>query len=99
MTTQVDHPVETITLNVQGMTCAACVVHVEAALKGVSGVVEASVNLATDQARVEYLDGLTGFESLAEAVADAGYSVEELPPRWTRRRNSRGWPAPVKSRH
>ena len=78
MTTQVDHPVETITLNVQGMTCAACVVHVEAALKGVSGVVEASVNLATDQARVEYMDGLTGFESLAEAVADAGYSVEGI---------------------
>ena len=78
MTTQVDHPVETITLNVQGMTCAACVVHVEAALKGVNGVVEASVNLATDQARVEYLDGLTGFENLCEAVADAGYSVEGI---------------------
>ena len=78
MTTQVDHPVETITLNVQGMTCAACVVHVEAALKSVSGVLEASVNLATDQARVEYLDGLTGFDSLCEAVADAGYSVEGI---------------------
>ena len=78
MTTQVEHPVETITLNVQGMTCAACVVHVEAALKSVSGVLEASVNLATDQARVEYLDGLTGFDSLCEAVADAGYSVEGI---------------------
>ncbi len=78
MTTQVDHPVETITLNVQGMTCAACVVHVEAALKGVNGVLEASVNLATDQARVEYLDGLTGFDSLCEAVSDAGYSVEGI---------------------
>ena len=78
MTTQVDHPVETITLNVQGMTCAACVVHVEAALKSVSGVVEASVNLATDQARVEYLDGLTGFDTLCEAVSDAGYSVEGI---------------------
>ena len=78
MTTTADDSVETVTLNVQGMTCAACVVHVEAALKSVPGVLEASVNLATDQARVEYLDGLAGFESLCEAVSDAGYSVEGI---------------------
>ena len=78
MTTIADDSVETVTLNVQGMTCAACVVHVEAALKSVPGVLEASVNLATDQARVEYLDGLAGFESLCEAVSDAGYSVEGI---------------------
>ena len=78
MTTIAYDSVETVTLNVQGMTCAACVVHVEAALKSVPGVLEASVNLATDQARVEYLDGLAGFESLCEAVSDAGYSVEGI---------------------
>ncbi len=78
MTTKADQAIETVTLNVQGMTCAACVVHVEAALKSVSGVLEASVNLATDQARVEYLDGLTGFESLCDAISDAGYSVEGI---------------------
>ena len=78
MTTKADHAIETVTLNVQGMTCAACVVHVEAAIKSVSGVLEASVNLATDQARVEYLDGLTGFETLCDAISDAGYSVEGI---------------------
>ena len=78
MTTTADDSVETVTLNVQGMTCAACVVHVEAALKSVPGVLEASVNLATDQARVEYLDGMTGYESFCEAVSDAGYSVEGI---------------------
>ena len=40
------------TLRIEGMTCAACVARVEKALKAVPGVTEASVNLATEIARV-----------------------------------------------
>ena len=36
---------------VEGMTCASCVRRAEAALTKVDGVQEASVNLATEQAR------------------------------------------------
>ncbi len=42
-----------LTLPVQGMTCASCVLRVENALKKVEGVDDAVVNLATESATVE----------------------------------------------
>ena len=42
---------------VGGMTCASCVARVEEALSSVPGVVSASVNLASEKATVEYLEG------------------------------------------
>ena len=38
---------------VEGMTCASCVARVERSLSAVTGVAEASVNFATEQARVK----------------------------------------------
>ena len=49
--------VETYDFGVGGMTCASCVAHVEKALKSVPGVIEASVNLATERASVRALKG------------------------------------------
>ncbi|HIE03812.1 MAG TPA: heavy-metal-associated domain-containing protein, partial [Candidatus Latescibacteria bacterium] len=43
-----DVPVETVVLPIGGMTCASCAAHVEKALKGVEGVLSATVNLATE---------------------------------------------------
>ena len=62
-------------LAIGGMTCAACVSHVESALTGVEGVADASVNLATERASVEYVPGLTGISDLRYAVEDSGYSI------------------------
>jgi Cu+-exporting ATPase len=59
---------------VGGMTCAACVARVEEALKGVSGVVSVSVNLASEKATVEYLEG-TQYADLKKAVEEAGYEL------------------------
>jgi len=64
-----------ITLPVQGMTCASCVAHVERALKGVEGVSEASVNLATEQASVTLDLKLVPLDHLVDAVRDVGYDV------------------------
>ena len=63
------------TLNISGMTCAACVFHVENALKGVSGVVEATVNLATEKATVEYTGGTVDNDAFRQAITKAGYQV------------------------
>ena len=41
-----------VVLDVEGMTCASCVGRVERALKAVPGVVQASVNLATERAEI-----------------------------------------------
>ena len=59
---------------VRGMMCATCVAHVEEALRSVPGVISASVNLASEKAMVEYVDG-TSVEELKRAVKDAGYEL------------------------
>ena len=63
------------TLAIGGMTCAACVAHVENALEGAVGVLSAQVNLATERAAVEYVPGIAGISELRHSVEDAGYSV------------------------
>ena len=60
-------------LPIAGMTCASCAGRVEKALAKVPGVTSVSVNLATEQARIQApTDSLP---LLLEAVAQAGYSV------------------------
>ncbi|MFN7147258.1 MAG: heavy-metal-associated domain-containing protein, partial [Myxococcota bacterium] len=66
-------------LPVAGMTCASCVVRVERALERVPGVAEATVNYATQRARVRFTDGYVAYGTLARAVEDAGYSVPGTP--------------------
>jgi len=65
-----------INLNIGGMTCASCVAHVEGALKGVSGVVDATVNLATERAAVEYLSSVAGLAEFRQAIQASGYRLE-----------------------
>jgi Cu+-exporting ATPase len=59
---------------VGGMTCASCVARVEEALSSVPGVISASVNLASEKAAVEYLEG-TELADMRRAVKDAGYEL------------------------
>ncbi len=64
-------------LSIAGMTCASCVGRVERALKNVPGVVDASVNLATERARVRTA-GEPDLERLLAAVEAAGYTAQQL---------------------
>jgi Cu+-exporting ATPase len=64
---------ENIRLTVEGMSCASCVGRVERALDAVPGVVSASVNLATSEARVSVLTGADGRRAVLEALDAAGY--------------------------
>ncbi len=68
-------PLSQATLAVGGMTCASCVGRVERALNRVEGVVEASVNLATERAHVTFDAARASPLLLAQAVAEAGYQV------------------------
>ncbi|HXH12165.1 MAG TPA: heavy metal translocating P-type ATPase [Alphaproteobacteria bacterium] len=70
---------EEVTFAVAGMTCASCVRRIERALGKVPGVQEASVNLATERAKVVYDPGATSFDQLKAAVERAGYTVRTLP--------------------
>ena len=60
-------------IGVGGMTCASCVMRVERALKKVPGVHDASVNLATESARVHYAPAPDMEARMWRAVRDAGY--------------------------
>ncbi|MEF8865899.1 MAG: heavy metal translocating P-type ATPase [Salinibacter sp.] len=63
------------TLTVQGMSCASCVSRVEEALTTVPGVVQATVNLATDRATVQYVPGVAEPADFTQAIRDEGYEV------------------------
>ena len=63
-----------IQLQVNGMTCASCAMRVEKALKAVPGVMDASVNLATEQVSVR-AEPTVDAQTLAQAVRKAGYDV------------------------
>ena len=65
----------TISLPVQGMTCASCVSHVEGALSELPGVSQVVVNLATGKATIERDSSRVTIEDMRQAVADVGYSV------------------------
>jgi Cu+-exporting ATPase len=68
-------PAERVTAPVRGMHCAACVGKVERALRAVPGVEDASVNLATEQARVVFDRARADFGQLQAAVTAAGYEL------------------------
>jgi P-type Cu+ transporter len=70
--------VEKVTLPIQGMTCASCVNKVEKALNSVKGVVQASVNFATERASVEYIPEEVSIRDLKKVVQEAGYQVLEV---------------------
>ncbi len=61
-----------LTLPVEGMSCASCVLKVEDALKSVPGVVDAGVNFGTEEASVAYIPGRMDMNDLKQAVASAG---------------------------
>ena len=65
--------VETTELDIEGMNCASCVGRVEKSLKAVPGVLDATVNLATERASVRAIRGAVGRRELDAAVRSAGY--------------------------
>jgi len=73
-------PTLTLDLKIDGMTCASCVSRVEKALRRVPWVLDASVNLATDSARVTVVGGRAAeLEAvLLESVAKAGYAAHRI---------------------
>lgn len=62
-------------LPITGMTCATCERNVSRALKKSAGVLDVSVNLATERAVVTYLPGVATRRDLIGAVERSGYGV------------------------
>lgn len=64
-----------INLNIKGMTCASCVNRIEKSLKKHPGIQEASVNLATEKAKIQFDDQLLKNKQIIQIVIDAGYEA------------------------
>ena len=70
--------VQTLRLQIGGMTCASCVARVEKALRQLPGVLQAEVNLATETAEVEVSGAVTTLAQLIAAVDRAGYQASVM---------------------
>src|SRR2546421_9057571 len=73
-------------LALEGMTCASCAMRIEKGLKKVTGVKDASVNFATEQATVTYDPTQANLEQMIQKVDAVGYKArpqkstqEDLP--------------------
>ncbi len=68
-----------VRFGIEGITCASCVTKIEGALHETPGVLNASVNVATEEAAVEYLPRVADLQAIKTAVGSAGYKVIEAP--------------------
>ncbi len=69
--------IEEMSFGISGMTCANCSARIERQLNKLDGVLEANVNLATEQAKVRFLPDMLGFADFKSSVRDTGYDVVE----------------------
>lgn len=67
--------IDTLTLKVFGMTCNGCVASVQNALNDIAGVQDVDVNLALEQAVIEYDDTQVDKIELIKAIENAGFST------------------------
>lgn len=68
-----------VELPIQGMKCASCVTAIENALLQKNGITKASVNLATEKARVEYIPSEINPGEIAKVIEGSGYKVIQVP--------------------
>ena len=61
--------------DVTGMTCSACVAHVERSVRKLDGVQDVNVNLLTNSMSVEFEDSALTTDKIIESVQDAGYDA------------------------
>lgn len=73
-----DGPIAAVELSIGGMTCASCAARIEKKLNRMDGV-EATVNYATEKAKVAY-SGDVQVADLIATVVKTGYTAEEPPP-------------------
>lgn len=73
------YPIGTAQLHllIKGLHCASCVTTIEDALQHTPGVLQATVNLATQQAAITYMTGLLDRAGIVRAIEQAGYQVQD----------------------
>jgi len=67
-----------VTLEIEGMTCASCVRAIEKSVGKLDGVDSVSVNLTTEKAVVEYNPTLVRLSDIKKAIEKAGYKAKSV---------------------
>ena len=67
--------IEKLSLPINGLHCASCVITVEKEIKKLPGIKVAHVNFATETAHVEFKSGETSTEEIIGAIKKAGYQT------------------------
>jgi Cu+-exporting ATPase len=70
-----------VSIDIEGMTCASCVGRVEKALAKLPNIEAATVNLATEQARIRLKEAPPGInQQIIDAIQKAGYDAKQSTP-------------------
>lgn len=72
---------QNISLDIKGMTCASCVNRIEKVLKKDAGIISASVNLATEKAKVEFDSAKLDVSKIINLITKAGYEAKVSSPK------------------
>ena len=80
-TVQTQNSSQTVTLDVQNMTCAMCTFTIKKALQGVEGVQKANVDLESKTANVAFDPQKTSIKALIKATTNAGYPATVRQPK------------------
>jgi Cu+-exporting ATPase len=89
--TQIKSEAQTYDIGIGGMTCASCVARVEKAIQKVTGVESATVNLATETARISVTSVEITDARLRRAIRDAGYEPRSLQETEEEANNTSPW--------
>ncbi len=66
---------KTIDLQINGMTCASCVLHVERDIKGLTGIQDAVVNLPLKRGQVTFNPEVLSEKDIVKAIENAGFKA------------------------
>jgi len=67
-----------VSIDIEGMTCASCVSRVEKSLANIPGIEAATVNLATEQARIRLKEAIPGIsQHIIDVIQKAGYGAKQ----------------------
>lgn len=66
---------KTTVFDVKGMSCSACVAHVDKSVRKLDGLIDVQVNLLTNSMSVRYDEDVLNPEAVEMAVKDAGYEA------------------------
>ena len=66
---------QTVTINVQGMSCGHCVKAIEGSVGQLEGVSQVNVKLADAQVEVSFNETQVTFDKIKEAIEDRGYEI------------------------